>query len=95
MARITVRFRNGDTSEWELHESMDLGNLATVLTQATGGRGVTSFGVASESGRSTDYGFVGLAMADVISWHIDGMLDPEVAARILAELQTPPNEEPA
>ena len=46
-----------------------------------------SFGVVASSEASTDYGFVGVRVGQIASWHIDGMFDPSVAAALAAELQ--------
>jgi hypothetical protein len=88
MAKITIRFFNGDEAEWTLHDAMDLGRLAKDFAMVSGGW--MSFGVASEQEEAgvADYGFVGVRMEHVASWHIEGMVDPKVAAALFAELQT-------
>ncbi len=78
MATLRVRFRDGDTDEWTMHERMDLGDLAKFLTESLGRPSIVSFGIASRSGDTpADYGFLGLRMAEVIWWDLDGMVDEE------------------
>jgi hypothetical protein len=88
MASIEVRFKNGDTDEWELHEAMDLRELVKKLTRGTAsGMGVVSLGVRSEGGGAADYDFVGLSMGEVVSWQIRGLFDVKADAALWQELQ--------
>jgi hypothetical protein len=87
MATIRVRYSNGDEDTWEFHESMDVRGLIKILSLSTSP--AVSFGVAAKAGGTADYGFVGLRMEHVASWHIDGLLDPGQAAALWAELQQP------
>jgi hypothetical protein len=67
MPIIEVRFKDGSTDGWELHEAFDLDELARTLTRSTGTAKTISFGVLAEGGGSADYGFVGLRMSEVVS----------------------------
>lgn len=87
MASIEVRFKDGSTDEWELHEAFDLTEFARVLTTSTGTAKTISFGVVTEGGGSADFGFVGLRMSEVVSWEIKGMFDTTTGAALWAELQ--------
>jgi hypothetical protein len=77
---------SGDEGEWELHYAMDLGELAKKFATASSDS-MMSFGVVASSEASTDFGFVGVRVGEIATWHIDGMFDPSVAAALAAELQ--------
>lgn len=77
MATLRVRYRSGDTDEWDLHERMPLQDLGRTLATTVGPGRMVSFGVASPSGAQTDYGMVGLKLDDIVMWHIDGFVDDE------------------
>jgi hypothetical protein len=88
MARLEVRFKDGSTDGWGLHEAFDLNELARVLTKSTGTSKTVSFGVLpANEGGSADFGFVGLQMSEVVSWEIKGMFDAATGAALWAELQ--------
>jgi hypothetical protein len=88
MAELQVRYRNGEIERWTLHEAMDLRNLIKVLTLRTS-RGVVSLGVVSddEGASAADYDFVGLSMAEVVSWRVTGLFDAATDAALWAELE--------
>ena len=75
MATILVRYANGDEDDWELHEAVDLPGLVRKLSLTHQG-GAMSFSVVPKSGRSYDFGYVGIRIDQVASWHIDGLVDP-------------------
>ena len=56
MATVTIRFRDGDEETWNLHEAMQLGELARLLTSSLARGSAVSFGVASHPERR-DSGF--------------------------------------
>lgn len=92
MATLRVRYRNGETDEWEVHERLDGLDLMRALWEALANRGISSFAVASEVGAGTsDYGRVALAMSDVAMWHLDGQVDFQSDAALWAELENPPD----
>jgi hypothetical protein len=95
MASIQVRFKDGGTAEWELHEAFDLDNLVRLLTRLTGTSEMISFVVPAEKGMSAEFGFVGLRMAEVVSWEVKGMFDSTNGAAIWDELQALSQEERA
>lgn len=86
MGSIRIRYVSGDEDQWELHDAMDLGELARKFASASSDS-MMSFGVVASSEVSTDYGFVGVRVGQIAAWHIDGMFDPSVAAALAAELQ--------
>jgi hypothetical protein len=88
VASIHVRFVSGDEEVWELLDQTDVNRLVKVLAHP-GPDAWISFPVASEREGLAIYGFVGLSMADVASWHVDGMTDTSAAAALWAELQIP------
>lgn len=88
MPNIEVRFKNGDTAVWDLHDGMNLPDLVKKLTRGTAsGTGVVSLGVRSEGGGAADYDFVGLAMGEVASWQVRGLFDVKAGAALWQELQ--------
>jgi hypothetical protein len=88
MATLKVRYRDGSEEDWELHDAVRLRELAARLNVALAGQSPTvAFGVAAESGDSTQYGIVILRLADVTMASIDGMTDEGSAAALFAELE--------
>lgn len=86
MAKVIVRYTNGDEDEWELTEVVNLGTL--VKTFASIGRdGMVSFAVTSEHGGAADFDFVGVRTAELSTWRVEGLVDPGSAAAIWDELQ--------
>lgn len=75
MAMLRVRYRSGDTDEWTLHDRMDLRQLASLMHRGLVDK-IVSFGAAAEKETTpADFAMVGLRMSEVVSWHIDGMLE--------------------
>jgi len=75
LATLQLRFRDGSEQTFELHERMDTKDLARSLTNGMAARSVHSMGIAAEySETPADYGLIGFGMADVLWWHIDGMV---------------------
>jgi hypothetical protein len=76
MPTLRVRYRTGDTDDWTLHEQQDVEDLAKRLFLALRDRSILGFSVATELGHErTDYGWVSVRMEDVVSCHVDGLLD--------------------
>jgi hypothetical protein len=92
MAKLRVRYRNGETDEWELHERMDLKRLGGQLTKAMDGSIALRFGTASETGAPSDYATVALRMSDIIMWTIDGFVDDAALIGAWAEMDSTPLE---
>ncbi|MGH2680917.1 MAG: hypothetical protein ACRDG8_10630 [Actinomycetota bacterium] len=86
MASLEVRFKDGSTKEWELHEASDLNALVRLLKRLTTSKTVT-FGVPAERGAPAEFGFVGLRLAEVVSWEVKGLFDAKMGAAMWAELQ--------
>jgi hypothetical protein len=89
-----VRYRDGSTDEWEVKEAMDLKELVTAFRQRFYASGQLSFAVASEGGLPTDYSIVGLNLADVVSWQVLGLSNPEEETALWAELEGLGPEDP-
>jgi hypothetical protein len=94
MATIEIRFKDGSTDEWELHEAFDLDKLVRLLRRLTGTSETISFGVSAERGGSAEFGFVGLRMTEVVSWEVKNMFDTRTGAAMWAELQGLSQEDP-
>lgn len=94
MGTIRVRFNSGEEDEWDLLDQTNLGKLVKELAHPKAAGAWISFPVASEENATASYGFVGLSMADVASWHVDGLTDTSAAAALWAELEGLGREEP-
>ena len=94
MASLRVRFKDGSTDEWQLKDGLQLDELVERLVRCTGSEKSISFGAEAESGASTDYNFVGLAMAEVVSWEVTDMFDSTHGAAIWAGMNEPSEGEP-
>jgi hypothetical protein len=88
MATVRVWFTSGDTAEWTLKEGMDLRALEQVFRESMGTRHWIRFGAEAESGRSSDYNFVGLSMSEVAAYEFTDMLEVDKDAALWAELET-------
>jgi hypothetical protein len=88
MRGVWVRYRDGSTDEWEVKEAMDLKGLVDAFRHRFYAAGQLSFAVSSEGGLPTDYAIVGLNLADVVSWQVLGLSNPEEEAALWAELQS-------
>jgi hypothetical protein len=86
VAKISVRYLNGDEDEWELHDAMDLDRLVQVLTRASA-TSTVSFGVPAPAGGSTDFDFVGIRVGQITSWRVHGFFDLGSAAALWHELE--------
>jgi hypothetical protein len=95
MASIEIRFKDGSTKDWDLHEELDLDNLVRLLKRLTGTSKSISFGVPVERGASGEFGFVGLRMTEVVYWEVKGMFQTKKGAAMWAELQGLSQEGPA
>jgi hypothetical protein len=66
---------------------MDTKGLARSLTNGMAAGSVHSMGIAAEySETPADYGLIGFGMADVLWWHIDGMVHENELPRPWADV---------
>jgi hypothetical protein len=86
MRGVRVRFRNGSTDEWEVKEAMRLAELVGYFRSAFSNQSVMAFATASERNAPTDFDIVGLNMADVVSWQVIGLDNPNQEAALWDEL---------
>jgi hypothetical protein len=93
MANLEVRFKDGSTAEWELHETFDLDNLVGLIARLSGTSETVSFSVPAKDGLSGEFGFVGLRMDEVVSWEVNGLFDTTNGAAMWSELQALSQEE--
>jgi hypothetical protein len=92
MATLRVRYRNGETDEWEIHERMKGLDVAKALWVGMDRESV-NFAVADRSGGGpADYGRVTLRMSEVAMWHLDGLIDFPSDVGVWTEQQDPPSE---
>jgi hypothetical protein len=89
MAMLRVRYRNGETDEWEIHERMTGLDVAKALWLGMG-REAVNIAVADQSGGPADYGRVTLRMSEVAMWHLDGMIEFKSDVGVWNEQQGPP-----
>lgn len=81
MATLRVRYKFGDTDEWELHNQVDLdGFLLAMLNAVARGSGL-NFGVVPRSGEAYEYGTAFVRFSEVIMSEVDCVMDTgQVAA---------------
>jgi hypothetical protein len=92
MATLSVRFKNGDTDPWRLTDELaaNLSDFLLRLLSSSARDQIFSFPVADEEGGvGTDYGYVSLRLTEVVSLHLDGLVNEAAAAALWAELQGP------
>lgn len=84
MATLRVRYRNGDTDEWKLHERMDLQMLGSKIAKVWPGNHVIALGVAPdlETDTGPDYAMVWLRLTDLVMLEINGYVDDEFLASV-------------
>jgi hypothetical protein len=88
MATLRVRYRNGETDEWEIHERMKA--LEVTETLWKGMNGFVSFtSISHPTSAAAEFGRVGLRMNEVSMWQVDGLLDFPTDVGVWAEGQTP------
>jgi hypothetical protein len=76
VATLRVRYRTGDTDEWDLNEQMKLEGLGEALHETALNKGDVSFGFQTRTGHEgIDYGMAFVHMADVVMWELDGFFD--------------------
>ena len=87
MGSVRVRYRTGDTDEWDLPEQVSAYELADELHQAVRSPEpqFVNFAVVSRTAEEIDYGRVTLCMDHVVMVEVDGFVDEErIAAWQLA-----------
>jgi hypothetical protein len=87
MRGVRVRYRDGSTDEWEVKDAMNLKDLVDAFRHRFYAAGQLSFAVTSEGGLPTDYAILGLNLADVVSWQVLGLSNPEEEMALWGELQ--------
>lgn len=76
MALLRVRYRTGDTDEWELHERMNADKTAVQLMRTWAQGGLFSFTTVTEVGSErVDYSRVILRTRELTMAQVDGLLD--------------------
>jgi hypothetical protein len=92
VASVWVRYADGDEATWHLTDELavDLHKFVADIGHAGFAGNLFSFPVMPEEGNAgTDYGFVSLRMANVVTWRVDGLVNAAAAAALWAELQPP------
>jgi hypothetical protein len=95
MASVWVRYDNGQEDEWHLTDELGVktGEVVGQLIHALSKGSTYSFAVMPEEGfPGTDYGFVGVNMAKVVAWRLDGLVNAAAAAALWAEMGGPSEE---
>ncbi len=89
MAKLWVRYDNGETDDWDLTD--ELGKDAAKFVADMGHAGHTGnifgFAVMPDEGiPGTEYGFVTLRMDRLVAWHVDGLVNEAATAALWAEI---------
>ena len=87
MASIHIRFLNGETDSWQLHDTQKPNEVLRAMFRIMSIGGSFGFGVQTEEGQDgIDYGMVLLRMNEVSRVHIDGILDEKAFLGTWAEV---------